>query len=612
MTGRRSKEKHIVSGTSGTSAPRKRFPLNVLRVGAIVAAMRRLSRYFELVREPSGQERMRVHTDGAALLRLALTNKGTAFPVEERIALGLDGLLPPHIATLEEQLDRVYTAFENIESPIARYTYLRSLQERNEILFYALLERHLEEMLPIVYTPTVGEAVQKFHALYQNARGLSLSLDNIDRADQATKNCLLDDVRMVVATDSSAILGIGDQGYGGVAIAIGKLALYTVGGGVSPYRSLPVGLDVGTDRKDLVESPTYLGVRKPRLKGEAYLAFMDKVVDAIHARWPEAILQWEDLAKDTAFTVLDRYRTKLPSFNDDIQGTGAVALAGMIVACQSRGRKLRDEVVVVYGAGAGGAGVAKAIASGMIREGASPEEARSRVLVLDSKGLLVEGRAMEDYKKPLAQTREQAAKLFGATSAEGPHDLLATIRASRTTALLGLSGQPGTFTEEIVEALLPFAEKPVVFALSNPTTSCEAQPVDILRWTEGRALVATGSPFAPVRVGDVDVPIGQGNNAFIFPGLGFGAILSGASQITDGMVSSAAYALAEYTLERYPGLLYPPVSELREVSIVVATRVIRQAFSEGVARTTLVTPDTAEGYVRKKAWNAKYLPFDRG
>lgn len=573
--------------------------------------MRRLSRYFELVREASGAERMKVHLDGAALLRLALTNKGTAFPIEERVALGIDGLLPPHVATMEEQLERVYAAFVNAESPLAKYVYLRSLQERNEILFYALLERHLDEMLPIVYTPTVGEAVQKFYALYQNARGLSLSLDNIDRAGAATTNCLLDDVRMVVATDSSAILGIGDQGYGGVAIAIGKLALYTVGGGVSPYRSLPVGLDVGTDRKDLLDSPTYLGVRQPRLKGDAYLAFMDKVVDAVHARWPHAVLQWEDLSKDTAFTVLERYRQKIPSFNDDIQGTGAVALAGMLAACRVRGRKLSDERVIVYGAGAGGAGVAQAIVDGMMREGLSREEARDRVFVLDSKGLLVEGRAMEDYKKPLAQPKSRVASFDVPPNDRGGWDLLATIRAVRATALLGLSGQPGTFTEDVVRALLPHVERPVVFALSNPTSSCEAQPVDILRWTEGRALVATGSPFSPVRVGDVDLPIGQGNNAFIFPGLGFGAILSAASAITDGMVAEAAYALADYTRAHHEGLLYPPVDELREVSTFVATRVIRQAFADGVARSTHVTPETAESYVRAKAWNAKYVPFDR-
>jgi len=578
--------------------------------------MARLSRYFELVRS-QGQEQMRVHVDGVALLRLALTNKGTAFPVEERIALGLDGLLPPRVASLEEQLARVYAGFEREPSELARYSYLRSLQERNEILYYALLERHLEEMLPIVYTPTVGEAVQKFSALYQSARGLSLSSENIGRAAQAARNCLLDDVRMIVATDSSAILGIGDQGYGGVAIAIGKLALYTVAGGVSPYRAMPVGLDVGTNRKDLLESPSYLGVPRPRMEGEEYLAFMDRVVDAIATRWPRAILQWEDLSKDTAFAVLERYRHRLPSFNDDIQGTGAVALAGLLAACASQGRKLSDERVLVYGAGAGGAGVALAVREGMRREGLSEEEARARVLVLDSKGLLVEGRPMEDYKQTLAQRTGAVESWPAPPPSTGGRssgwDLVSTIQHAKVTVLLGLSGQPGTFTEPVARAVAANVERPVIFALSNPTTSCEAQPSDLLAWTNGRALVATGSPFASVRVGDRDVPIGQGNNAFIFPGLGFGAILADASEITDAMVSASAYALAAYTRRHHgaEGLLYPPVEELRAVSLEVAAAVIRQAFADGVARAKKVTPETAAEYVKKKAWNARYLPFVR-
>ncbi len=574
--------------------------------------MARLSPYFDLVRGAGGEQRLRVRLGGAALLRLALTNKGTAFPLDERIALGIDGLLPPKVASLDEQLARVHQGFVDEPTPLAKYVYLRALQERNEILFHALLERHLEEMLPIVYTPTVGEAVQKFQAIYQNARGLSLSIDNIDRAEQATKNSLLDDVRMVVATDSSAILGIGDQGYGGMAIAIGKLALYTVAGGVSPARTLPVGLDVGTDREDLVGAPTYLGVRRERLKGEAYLAFMDKVVDALHARWPRAIVQWEDLAKDAAFAVLERYRRRVPSFNDDIQGTGAVALAGLLVACAASSRRLRDERVVVYGAGAGGAGVALAVTEGMRREGLSADEARARVLVLDSKGLLVEGRPMEDYKRPLAQPAEAVASWPRAGSAEG-FGIVETITNAKATALLGLSGQPGTFTEDVVRALLPNASRPVVFALSNPTSACEAQPIDILAWSEGRALVATGSPFAPVRVGDRDVPIGQGNNAFVFPGLGFGSILADVSEITGDMVLEAAYALADYTREHHAaaGLLYPPVSELREVSMRVAARVIQRAIANGVARSTKVTAETAEAYVRAHAWQATYLPFDR-
>lgn len=568
----------------------------------------RTSRYFDLVRE-GGEQKLVVRLEGPALLRMALTNKGTAFPLDERVALGIDGLLPPRVVGLEQQLERTYASFQKEPTDLAKYINLRAVQERNEILFYALVERHLAEMLPILYTPTVGEAVRKFSTIYQSARGLSVSPLNVDRCEQIASNGALEDVRMIVATDSSAILGIGDQGWGGLAIPIGKLALYTVAGGVSPYRTLPVGLDVGTDRKDLVEHPLYLGVPQARLKGEAYIAFLDRFVDAIAKRYPNAVVQWEDLSKDTAFAVLERYRKRLPSFNDDIQGTGAVALAGVLSACKLLGRSIDQERVVIFGAGAGGGGVAWAMQRGMMRAGMSEAEARARVFVLDSKGLLVEGRSMEDYKRPLAQRRDALAG-WG----DGPFDLQATIERSRCTVLLGLSGQPGTFTEAMVRAMAKVTERPVVMPLSNPTTSCEASPEQLLRWSDGRALVATGSPFEPVKVGGRDVPIGQGNNAFIFPGLGFGAILSGAREVTDAMVLEAAYALADHVAARSlsSGQIYPSIEELREVSIAVATRVIRRAFADGVARTTKITPDKAEEYVRAKFWRPKYLPFVRG
>jgi malate dehydrogenase (oxaloacetate-decarboxylating) len=509
---------------------------------------------------------------------------------------------------MEEQLKRTYAAFLREPTSLAKYGNLRALQERNETLYYALLEQHLAEMLPIIYTPTVGDAVKHASNLYQGARGLSLSPLNIVRAAKVADNCLLDDVRIIVATDSSAILGIGDQGWGGLAISIGKLALYTAAGGVSPYRSLPVGLDVGTDRDDLLTSGSYLGVRQKRLRGAEYLAFMDAFVEALRAKWPHAVLQWEDLSKDTAFDVLDRYRKRLPSFNDDIQGTGAVALAGLVSACALRGRKLRDEVVVVHGAGAGGAGVAMAIQQGMRREGLTPAEARARIFVLDSRGLLVEGRKMEDYKAPLAQERARVAE-WG----EGPFELEATIAKARATVLLGLSGVPGCFTEPMVRAMCEHVERPVVFPLSNPTASCEATPESLLAWSRGRAIVATGSPFDPVKVEGRDVPIGQGNNAFIFPGLGFGAILAEAIEITDGMVAASSYALAEYVKLKHlsAGLVYPPVEEMREVSAHVATRVIEQAFDDGVARTTKMTRASAGNHVRTKAWQPRYLPFEK-
>lgn len=571
---------------------------------------KRVSRLFDLKEDEHGRQYMEVYLDGIALLRLVLTNKGTAFSYEERVALRLSGLLPPQLNTLEQQVQRVYEGFRQAPTDIDKYQYLRAVQERQEILFYALLEKHLGEMLPIVYTPTVGAAVQRFSALYQNPRGLSFSPLNIDRADQTLQCYPMEDVRMIVATDSSAILGIGDQGYGGLAIPIGKMAIYTVGGGVSPFHTMPVALDVGTDRMDLINDPNYLGVRQKRLRGEAYYEFLDRFVDAVWSRWPDAVIQWEDLSKTTAYTVLDRYRERGPSFNDDVQGTGAVALAGILAACHLRNESLKEEVFVIYGAGAGGVGVAWALREGLVRAGLSREEAQARVFVLDSKGLLLTDRKMEEYKRSFAH--ERASIENWEFAADAP-DLLETIRNAKATVLLGLSGRAGAFDEKVVGAMTDNHKRPIIFPLSNPTSAAEATPDDIFRWTGGQAIVATGSPFDPVRMGGVTHPIGQGNNSFIFPGLGFGAIVSNAKSITDAMVLEASQALADYTIEKYVegGLIYPPVEDLQETSVRVAARVVEQAIEEGVARRENI-PQDVEGFIRKHVWHPAYLPFVRG
>ena len=571
---------------------------------------KRVSRLFDLKEDEHGRKYMEVYLDGIALLRLVLSNKGTAFSYEERLALRLEGLLPPQYNTLEQQIDRVYEGFVQAPTDIDKYQYLRSVQERQEILFYALLEKHLDEMLPIVYTPTVGAAVQQFSALYQNPRGLSFSPLNIDRADQTLQCYPMEDVRMIVATDSSAILGIGDQGYGGLAIPIGKMALYTVAGGVSPFHTMPVALDVGTDRMDLINDANYLGVRQKRLRGEDYYKFLDDFVDAVWSRWPDAVIQWEDLSKTAAFNVLERYRDRGPSFNDDIQGTGAVALSGILAACHLRKESLTDEVFVIHGAGAGGIGVAWAIREGLVRAGLSRADAQARVFVLDSRGLLLKDRDMEAYKMEFAQER---AVIRGWEFEGDAPDLVETIKNAGATVLLGLSGRPGAFDEPVVRQMAENHKWPIIFPLSNPTSSAEAKPVDIFRWTGGKAIVATGSPFEPVMMGGVTHPIGQGNNAFIFPGLGFGAILSDAKSITDNMVLEASQALAEYSIEKYVegGLIYPPVSDLQETSIRVATRVVQQAIKDGVARRENI-PEDIEAFVRDRFWHPTYLPFVRG
>ncbi len=571
---------------------------------------KRVSRLFDFKRDPQGRHYLEVYLDGIALLRLVLTNKGTAFSEEERQKLRLGGLLPPQINTLEQQIDRVYQGYSQQHDDIEKYQYLRAVQERQEILFYAILEQHLEEMLPIVYTPTVGKAVQQFSALYQNPRGLSISPLNIDQVEAALGCYPMEDVRMIVATDSSAILGIGDQGYGGLAIPIGKMALYTVGGGVSPFHTMPVALDVGTDRADLINDPNYLGVRHTRLRGEEYTRFLDRFVDAVWERWPQAVIQWEDLSKEAAFSVLKRYRDRGPSFNDDIQGTGAVALAGILSACHLRQEQLTDEVFVIHGAGAGGVGVAWAIREGLVRAGLSREEASARIFVLDSRGLLLTTRDMEGYKREFAHA---PAAIEGWNFKGDAPDLVETIKQCKATVLLGLSGRPGAFDEDVIRAIAGNHDRPIIFPLSNPTSSAEAKPEDIFRWTGGRAIVATGSPFEPVCMDGVTHPLGQGNNAFIFPGLGFGAIVSDAKSITDTMVLAASQALADYTIEKYVdgGLIYPPVSDLQETSVCVATSVVKQAIEDGVAQRTDIPEDT-EAFVRERFWKAAYIPFVRG
>ncbi len=568
-----------------------------------------VSRYYDVKRDERGKRYLEPFVQGSLLLGLPLLNKGTAFTHEERKALRLEGLLPPHVTSLEEQKQRNYRRYRLIENDLEKHIFLRNLQDRNEVLFFALFADHMSEMLPILYTPTVGEAVKQFSHIYRFPRGFTASTDNIHEIDEALSNVPLNDVRLAVATDSSAILGIGDQGFGGMAISIGKLAIYTAAGGLGPDKALPVELDVGTNRADLINDPLYLGVRHRRLSGDEYYAFMDRFVEAFRRRYPNAVMQWEDFGKDTAFTVLERYRKVLPSFNDDIQGTGAVTLAGVLSACRIKGQHLSDQRILVYGAGAGGAGVAQAILDGLMREGLSEAEAKERLFVLDSKGLLLSSRSMEDYKKKFA--KDPALVQGWHFEGEAPN-LYETIVNARVTVLLGLSGQPGSFTEPIVQAMLAHTEHPVIFPLSNPTSSSEAFPEDILRWTQGKALVAAGSPFAPVELGGQTYAIGQGNNAFVFPGLGFGTVLSKAREVSDDMVLEAAYALYNYTSKHHPDRVYPPTSELREVSQYVASRVIRQAMKEGLAREERLmglNMEAIQAYVAERFWQPKYLPF---
>lgn len=567
-----------------------------------------LSDYFDYKVDKNGKPYVEVSVRGVMLLRLPETNKGTAFSDQERKELGLHGFLPPQVVDMEIQIERLYRNFARQPDAISKHQFLRALQERSEVLFYALLERHLVEMVPIVYTPTIGLAVQQFSNLYTTSRGLTLAQKTITEVEDILAQHPWHDVRMLVVTDSSAILGIGDQGMGGLAICIGKLSLYTAGGGLCPFRTVPVNLDVGTEREELLQDRHYLGTHQHRLVGDAYFDFVDRFVSAVQKKWPKAIIQWEDFAKNVAFLVLERYRNTIPSFNDDIQGTGAVALAGLLSACRNKGEKLSDQRVVVAGAGAGGVGVALAVIEGMVHEGLSREQARRRLFVLDAHGLVVEGITPDAYKFPVAQFQDSYQNWT--ISGKLPN-LLEVVEQAKPTVLLGLSGVPGLFNGHIISLMARYNRQPVIFPLSNPTANCEAVPEEIVKWTQGRAIIATGSPFDDVEYDGRSYPVGQGNNAFIFPGLGFAAVLGECTRISDGMVLEAAYALADYTAEHYlaSGLIYPPIADLQKVSQAITVRVLAKALDDGSATLTDLADRDLADYVRKNFWKAEHLPF---
>lgn len=560
--------------------------------------------------DSDGNPYLETDVPGFMLTRLPLLNKSTAFPIDERARFGLDGLLPAHVSTLEEQTAREYENFVGFQTAMDKHVYLRVLQDRNEVLFYALLESHLEEMMPIIYTPTVAEAVEKFSVIYRYPRGLVVSTETIDRVDRLLENVRLPDVRLAVATDSEGILGIGDQGFGGMAICIGKLSLYTAGAGIDPGTTLPIELDVGTNRQDLLDDPLYLGVRHERLTGAAYQDFIERFVTAFHNRFPGALLQWEDFSKQKAFDVLERYQHTLPSFNDDIQGTGATVVAGLLAASRRSQRPVSEQTFAVYGAGAGGIGVARMIREALEADGLSEAEALGRVFVLDSQGLLVEDRpGMDRYK---AESAQRAARVAGWEIRGEVPTLLETIREGGVTGVIGLSGQRGAFDRAIVEAVDANTAYPIVFPLSNPTVNSEAVPEDVYRWTAGRAIVATGSPFPDVELDGQHFSVGQGNNAFIFPGLGLGALASGAREVTPRMLTAAAHALADYTddarLAR--GAVYPRIASLRGASRQVAAAVARQAVEEGVAAASSVGDDPVAA-VDRAMWSPVYVPIRR-
>jgi malate dehydrogenase (oxaloacetate-decarboxylating) len=540
---------------------------------------------------------------GREVLDNPLLNKGSAFTEGERRALGLLGLLPPHVSTPEEQLARAYENFQRKTSDLERYVFLASLQDRNETLFYMLLQRHLTELMPIVYTPTVGEGCRSYSHIYRRPRGLFISFPQQKDIDAILANAPVVDPDVIVVTDGERILGLGDLGVGGMGIPVGKLTLYTVCAGIHPATTLPILLDVGTNNEALLRDPLYLGWRHARVAGDSYDAFIDAFVQAVKRRFPRVLLQWEDFSKGNAARLLARYRDELCTFNDDIQGTGAVTLAGLLVATKQRAECLAAQRFVILGAGSSAIGISDQLVSAMIAEGLSAGQARSRIWLVDSHGLVHDGRpSLESSKAPYAR----AAHDLGAWNAAGPIGLEDVVRRVHPTILIGTSAQPGAFTERIVREMASGGDRPIIFPLSNPTSRSEASPQDLLAWTDGRAIVATGSPFPDVRHAGHTTRIGQCNNAFIFPGVGLGVVASGARRVTNRMFRAAAQALAEWSPASTDALeaLYPRLEEARAVSRGVALAVALQAQCDGVAEPA--PPRALEEQIDAKMWKPAY------
>lgn len=555
--------------------------------------------------------RLKTTLRGRAVLADPRLNRGTAFTPDERRALGLVGLVPPGVLTLDEQAARAYAQYLEQPSELAKNVNLSALHDRNEVLFYRLVGDHLAEMLPIVYTPTVGSAIKRYIYEYRRPRGVYLSVGAPEDIETALSVDGLgpDEIDLIVATDGEAILGIGDWGVGGIDIAVGKLAVYTAAGGVNPRRTLAVMLDVGTNRQELLDDPLYLGNRHPRVDRDAYDAFIDAYVTAATRLFPRALLHWEDFGAANARRVLDRYREKVFTFNDDIQGTGAVNLAAVLAGVRASGVPLHDHRVVVFGAGTAGIGVADQLRDALIADGLPAEQATRRFWCVDRYGLLTDDQGtLRDFQARYARPADEVAAWERDGSLPGIA-LAEVVRRVRPTILIGTSGQGGAFTEPIVRAGSAHAERPIILPMSNPTDLAEAVPADLLAWTDGRALVATGSPFAPVERGTVRYEIGQANNALIFPGLGLGAIVAGADRITDSMLVAAAHAVAARVDATAPGApLLPPIHELREVSADVAVAVAEAASRAGVARAN-VDEGIAER-VRDAMWRPVYPPID--
>lgn len=541
----------------------------------------------DYVSTPRGEEAIVTPLTGKMILEDPLLNKGSAFTREERLELGLLGLLPPHIASVEDQLTRTYENYQRKESDLERFIFLASLQDRNETLFYRLLSEHIAEMAPIIYTPTVGLACQQYSHIYRRPRGIYIAYPDRDQIEATLRHAPSANVRVIVVTDGERVLGLGDLGIGGMGIPVGKLALYTLCAGIPPTATLPIVLDTGTDNAELLRDPLYLGWHHPRVRGEEYERFVEMFVSAVTRVFPHALLQWEDFSRDNARHLLDRYRERVCSFNDDIQGTGAVTLAGLLSACEVAHTRLDEQRIVLLGSGSAATGIADQIIAALQMAGQDRVSAGRALWLVDHLGLVHSGRHdLDAVKRRYAQPAERIANWPTGPASGITFDTV--VEYVRPTVLIGTAAQPGAFSERMIVELARYVERPMIFPLSNPTDKSEAIPADLLRWTGGRALVATGSPFAPVLIGNHTIEIGQCNNMFIFPGVGLGVLAAGATLIPDNLFQAAALALSELAPSRAQPMasLYPVLQDVRLVARHVAQAVAEAAQRAGVAPVT--------------------------
>lgn len=545
---------------------------------------------------------------GPALLESPLLNKGSAFSQEERNNFNLTGLLPHNIETIESQSTRAYQQLSSFKSDLDKHIYLRNIQDTNETLFHHLIEHHLEEVMPLIYTPTVGLACEQFSKIYRRKRGLFISYPERHKIDDMLQNATKQNVKVIVVTDGERILGLGDQGIGGMGIPIGKLALYTACGGISPAYCLPIVLDVGTNNSHLLADPMYMGWRNPRITGEEYNEFVDLFIQAVKRRWPEVLLQFEDFAQTNATPLLNKYRHQLCCFNDDIQGTAAVSVGTLIAACLNKGEKLSDQRIAFLGSGSAGCGIAQHIVRQMQREGLTQEQARQQVFMVDRYGLLTDQMPdLQGFQKPLIQHIKDLSH-WDINQRIG---LEQVIKEGNISVLIGVSGQPGLFTQEVVESLCANTDNPIILPLSNPTSRVEATPQDITTWSHGKAIVATGSPFPPTLYKNQHIEVSQCNNSYIFPGIGLGVLAARATAISDNMLMAASQALADASMQykKAQGALLPPLSEIKPISKSIAYAVAQQAIADGLALP--VSEETMQRRLVDNFWAPKYRTYRR-